>query len=72
MKDEIAKVFIETYNIPQEDYVEVGGVIEFTKDHTLMKCNIFGMGWVLSKSSCYEGDKEFIKEMQNKALQSIQ
>ena len=72
MQNEIVKMFIKTYHIKEDEYEEVGENITFKDDYTLIKCNIFGMGWILGREKDYLADKKFLKEMQNKALQSGQ
>ena len=72
MHNEIIKAFIKAYHIKEDEYEEIDGKITFKDDYKLIKCNIFGMGWILGREKDYLADKKFFKEMQNKALQSGQ
>ncbi len=60
---QIEDAFIKTYNIQPEEYRIENGVLHFHKMETLVKCNIFGMGWILGKQEHSKNDSSFQKEM---------
>ena len=49
MHNEIIKAFIKTYYIKEDEYEEVDGNITFKDHNDLVKCNIFGMGWICGR-----------------------
>ena len=47
---QIEKEFIKAFHITEEEYYfDTDGDLHFKSDYTLVRCNIFGMGWILGR-----------------------
>ncbi len=47
---QIEEEFIKAFYIPEDEYtIDSEGELHFKSDYTLVKCNIFGMGWILGR-----------------------